>query len=169
MADPLPSAISLKCNDNSPGSGSVDPDGSDVLAWLSTPQTAPESPGRRILDVTEMRGLASLMYQGRRDRERFFDAALFSDPAWDMLLAAYCLPTVKGPLSVTGLCHASGTSLTTALRWITHLCDLNLLARSRSDLDGRVTYVALTERGRNQIEAYLNRFSQRLVQPIQDQ
>lgn len=116
------------------------------------------------IGATEMQYMALLMYQGRRDRDRFFEAGLFSDPAWDMLLAAYCLPTPARPLSVTALCHASGVPATTALRWIKHMCDIGLLSRSGSKEDGRVSFVALTEKGREQMEAHLGSILRRLAQ-----
>lgn len=156
---------SQKTNDNYTNLGLPGHDESDVFAWLNRSLAPGPNSGNPPLSVAEMRSLALLMYQGRRDRDRFFDPALFSDPAWDILLAAYCLPEPGLPLSVTGLGHAAAAPHTTATRWIAHLCETDILSRIPSSTDGRVTSVSLTQKGRHQIEAYLNRFSCRLNQP----
>src|SRR3546814_5777917 len=54
----------------------------------------------------------------RQLRARFFDPALFGDPAWDMLLDLTAARAEHNRVSVTSLCIASGVPLTTALRWI---------------------------------------------------
>jgi DNA-binding MarR family transcriptional regulator len=168
VVDLSASAGPRKCNDNAPGFGPVDPEESNVLAWLSTSFARTRISGGRRLNAAEMNSLALLMYQGRRDRERYFDAGLFSDPAWDILLAAYCLPTSERPLSITGLCYASAVPPTTALRWIKHLCVIGLLTRSPSSDDARVVFVELTQSGRAKMEDYLGDFSNRISQPKQD-
>lgn len=156
-----------KTNDNLPDSVRA-PDETDVLAWLSSSLMPGANGDDSPLSAAEMKNLAFLMYQGRRDRDRFFASGLFSDPAWDLLLAAYCLPKAGRPLSVSGLCHAAAAPPTTALRWISHLCQIGMLSRTPSATDQRVTFVTLTNEGREQIEAYLNRFSRRLSKAADD-
>src|SRR5438874_11958217 len=40
----------------------------------------------------ELLRLAIRMYDARRTRDRIMSRELFGEPAWDMLLALYCLP-----------------------------------------------------------------------------
>jgi DNA-binding MarR family transcriptional regulator len=136
-----------------------------VFSWLSSALALGQDCNTTQLSAAQMRSLAFLMYQGRRDRDRFFPSGLFSDPAWDLLLAAYCLPKAGSALSVTALCHAGAAPPTTALRWVTHLCDIDMLSRKSSTTDHRVTFVSLTSEGKERIERYLNRFSRRLLPP----
>jgi DNA-binding MarR family transcriptional regulator len=152
-----------QCNDNSSDYGSVGPTQSSGLGWTTPCFARTRISGGRAMTAAEMNSLALLMYQGRRDRDRFFDADLFSEPAWDILLAAYCLPTPQRPLSVTGLCYASAVPQTTALRWITHLCDKGLLQRSNSRTDSRMCFVTLTQKGKSQMEAHLCSIADRLT------
>lgn len=82
----------------------------------------------------------------RQLRGRFFDADLFADPAWDILLdltAAY----VEGTrVSVTSLCIAAGVPPTTALRWIGQMTEGGLLRRTEDDTDRRRAFIALTDK-----------------------
>lgn len=81
----------------------------------------------------------------RQKRTRFFDANLFADPAWDMLLdltAARC----EGHLvSVTSLCIAAGVPATTALRWITQMVDTGVFKRAADPADKRRVFIELSE------------------------
>lgn len=106
--------------------------------------------------------IARRIYESRRDRDRFFDGELFSEPAWDMLLAAYSLPTADRPLTVSGLCHASAVPPTTGLRWIEYLVEVGMLKRQPSNNDRRVSNISLTPSARAQIDAYLTRINTRL-------
>lgn len=78
-----------------------------------------------------------------------------------MMLAAFHLSSPDGPLSVTGLCHASASPPTTALRWIEQLTRKGLLDRRPSGSDRRVIFVSLTPNARDQMGAYLARFAAR--------
>jgi len=84
----------------------------------------------------ELRWLACRIYEARRTREKHLEPKLFGEPAWDKLLALFHMPARGEMLSVTGLCHASGVALTTALRWQQILRDENLIERG-SEWDGR--------------------------------
>lgn len=59
--------------------------------------------------------------KARRERERRFGAVLFSDPAWDMLLALYEAHLRSKSMSATDLCIASTAPAGVALRWISVL------------------------------------------------
>jgi len=117
------------------------------------------------LSALEHFQLAQGIYQSRRHRDYFFDSKLFSEPAWDMLLAAYCFATPPGELTVTGLCHASSSPPTTALRWVQRLTRAGMLERCPSKADGRMIFVTLTSSARERIEAYFCRIGTRFISP----
>jgi hypothetical protein len=82
----------------------------------------------------------------RQARARFFDAELFGNPAWDMLLdltAAQCEGT---QVSVTSLCIAANVPATTALRWLTQMVESGILNRVPDPADKRRALIALSDR-----------------------
>jgi len=56
--------------------------------------------------------------RARRARAQFFEATLFADPAWDMLLELFASELGTERMSVTALCAGAAVPPTTALRWI---------------------------------------------------
>ena len=90
----------------------------------------------------------------RQLRARFFDGALFADPAWDILLDLTAARAEHKRVSVTSLCIASGVPPTTALRWIAQMTEAGLLARVEDESDRRRAFVALTERAAEAMARY---------------
>ena len=82
----------------------------------------------------------------RQLRGRFFDAALFADPAWDMLLDLTAARAEETRVSVTSLCIASGVPPTTALRWIGQMVEQGLFVRVDDQADRRRAFIALSDR-----------------------
>lgn len=102
------------------------------------------------------------LVSARADRDAIFQAGLFSDPAWDMLLDLAVAEATGRPISVTSLCIASGAPTTTALRRIEDLKDAGLLDRIPDPQDRRRVLVHLTEEGRKRMEAFVQRQASRL-------
>ena len=102
---------------------------------VGQPSRRPEQP------VTEqyVRVLLAL----RRKRDRFFDGALFADPAWDMLLELYAAELGQRRVSVSCLCVGAAVPATTALRWIAVLEKRRLICKRADPTDGRRVFVAL--------------------------
>ncbi len=98
----------------------------------------------------------------RADRDAIFQAGLFSDPAWDMLLDLAVAEATGKPISVTSLCIASGAPTTTALRRIDDLKDAGLLDRTPDPTDRRRIIVQLTDLGRQRMEAFVKKQAERL-------
>jgi hypothetical protein len=73
-----------------------------------------------------------------------FDARLFAEPSWDILLDLFIAGLAGREVSVSSACLASPAPATTALRHIGQLVDSGLVARRRSQHDARVTYLELT-------------------------
>lgn len=80
----------------------------------------------------------------RQLRTRFFDADMFADPAWDMLLDLTAARAEGRRVSITSLCIASGVPPTTALRWIGQLTERGLLVREEDTKDRRRAYIGLS-------------------------
>ncbi len=82
----------------------------------------------------------------RRLRDQFFEAGLFEDPAWDMLLDLFAAALEGQRVSVSSLCIAAAVAPTTALRWIGRMTDLGLFAREPDPLDRRRAFMRLSDR-----------------------
>lgn len=90
----------------------------------------------------------------RRLRARFFDAELFADPAWDMLLDLTAARVEHARVSVTSLCIASGVPPTTALRWIGQMTEAGLFERVEDDTDRRRAFIRLTDKAADAMARY---------------
>ena len=108
----------------------------------------------------QLSALASKIYEARRTRYRMLDRDLFGEPAWDMLLALYCLPDRGQPLSITALTYAAELPQTTGHRWQLILSERKLVDHVPDELDGRRQFVKLSDKGRELLELYLTRLFQ---------
>lgn len=61
---------------------------------------------------------ARLLYKSRRLRNAIFDRTLFTDPAWDALLAAYVAECEGRELRASAMWHDIGIGPTTGARWL---------------------------------------------------
>jgi hypothetical protein len=102
-----------------------------MLAEAEPAMPAPEEI-RRILRV-------------RRMRDQFFDASLFADPAWDMLLDLMAARLERAQVAVSSLCIAASVPPTTALRWIKAMTDHALFERCADPEDGRRIFIQLSD------------------------
>lgn len=112
---------------------------------------------RRTPTRRELCRLACRIYDARRARDKMLDQKLFGEPAWDMLLALYCLPARGELLSVTALGHAANVPLSTGHRWQQILMVNGLIERGPQGVDARRQLVRLTHFGREMLEQYLTR------------
>jgi hypothetical protein len=90
----------------------------------------------------------------RQVRARFFDAELFGDPAWDMLLDLTAARGEGAQVSVTSLCIAAGVPATTALRWLTQMVEAGLFVRVPDPADKRRAFIALSDRSLTAMAGY---------------
>lgn len=90
----------------------------------------------------------------RQARARFFDAELFGDPAWDMLLDLTAVRAEGAQVSVTSLCIAAGVPATTALRWLTQMVEAGLFIRVPDPADKRRAFIALSDRSLTAMAGY---------------
>lgn len=89
--------------------------------------------------------LVRTIIRQRQMRAKFFDAELFADPAWDILLDLTAARAEQVRVSVTSLCIASGVPPTTALRWIGQMSQAGLLERVEDESDRRRAFIALSD------------------------
>lgn len=89
--------------------------------------------------------LVRQMIANRHARARFFDAELFGDPAWDMLLDLTAAHGEGAQVSVSSLCIAAGVPATTALRWLTQMVENGLFVRVPDPVDRRRAHIALSD------------------------
>jgi DNA-binding MarR family transcriptional regulator len=95
------------------------------------------------------------MLASRRRRADYFDASLFADPAWDILLDLYAADQEGVSVSVSSLCIAASVPATTALRWIVRLEAVGLICREPDPFDGRRDFLQLKSHARDKMEALL--------------
>lgn len=92
----------------------------------------------------------------RQARARFFDAELFADPAWDMLLDLTAAHAEHARVSVTSLCIASGVPATTALRWIRQMTECGLFERVEDSADRRRAFITLSDQAVDAMARYFD-------------
>jgi len=110
----------------------------------------------RAPNPAELCRIASGIYDARRKRDKILSDDLFGEPAWDMILALYCLPARGEKLSVTGLSYAANAPPSTGHRVQAALSKQGLIERKREKSDARRQIVQLTLKGRALLENYLS-------------
>jgi DNA-binding MarR family transcriptional regulator len=98
----------------------------------------------------------------RQRRARFFEAHLFADPAWDMLLDLTAAHGEGQKVSVTSLCIAAAVPATTALRWLTQMVESGVFQRVADPVDKRRVFIELSD----QSKAGMAGFFEALHEPL---
>ncbi len=93
--------------------------------------------------------------RARRLRGQYFEAELFADPAWDMLLDLFAASLERRRVSVSSLCIAAAVPPTTALRWIGTMHEAGLFGREADPGDRRRAYIVLSEKALAGMRAYV--------------
>ncbi|WOE74564.1 transcriptional regulator, SarA/Rot family [Alterisphingorhabdus coralli] len=94
--------------------------------------------------------------KARHRRFSFFDADMFADPAWDILLDLYVASLEHRQVSVSSACIASCVPSTTALRWLNILEKNDLIVRKRDQHDLRRVFVELSQEGKKRLDNYFS-------------
>lgn len=108
--------------------------------------------------------LVRRLIAARQARARFFDAELFADPAWDMLLDLTAAHAERSRVSVTSLCIAAAVPATTALRWIKQLVDCGVFVRVADPSDGRRAFIVLSDQSVTAMARYFDEVEMPLLQ-----
>lgn len=127
----------------------------DALARLAEAQVRGQATERPV-DAALVRRLLRV----RRDRDRFFPAEIFADPAWDMLLDLTAARLEGKPVPVSSLCIAAAVPTTTALRWVRSLTEAGLFERRTDPVDARRSYISLSGTAATAMLAYLRGFGE---------
>lgn len=105
--------------------------------------------------------IAKLLYRQRRDRAAAFerDAALFSEPAWDLLLDLFIAREDGRRVPVSSACIGACAPASTVARCIRKLEARGLIHVMPHPEDRRVRLVDLTPSGVTAMEGYLTKFT----------
>jgi hypothetical protein len=106
------------------------------------------------------------MIKTRRMREHYFDASLFADPAWDILLDLLAARLEGKQVSVSSLCIAAAVPPTTALRWLTGMTENGILERRHDPSDARRVFIALSDDTAAKLTSYFDDVRRRNSLPI---
>jgi len=102
--------------------------------------------------------LARRLYADRRRRQLTFNnAAIFGEPAWDILLDLYVAQAEDRQISVSSACIGSAAPPTTGLRWLGILQVEGLVLREHDPQDQRRILVRLSPDGIKRMEDYLSK------------
>lgn len=142
-------AFSVRYRDSRQGRGRED-EGDEQAAGADREKGAGQEPGDLVLDLDFVRSVI----KARALRSRMFDASLFSDPAWDMLLDLMLARLSDKKVYVTSLCIAAGVPIATAFRRIEDLAAKGLVTKTRDSKDTRRVFVELTADGHEKMMAY---------------
>lgn len=129
-------------------------------ARLAVPLTASDGGSYLVLNKNDRarsdRALETIdsIISARNLRDRFFDAKLFADPAWDMILDLGRARLTGSRISVTSLCIASRVPPTTALRWISQMVNDGIFVRKEDTRDRRRAYIALSDEAASALNNY---------------
>ncbi|MEP7222093.1 MAG: MarR family winged helix-turn-helix transcriptional regulator [Novosphingobium sp.] len=111
-------------------------------------------------DETNWADLARAQYRDRRLRGQLFeDAALFGEPAWDLLLDLFIAARERKQVPVTSACIGAAVPTTTALRWLTVLEAQGLVIRENDASDARRVFVRLSSDAYARMTEYFRRSS----------
>jgi DNA-binding MarR family transcriptional regulator len=101
--------------------------------------------------------------RARSSRTDFFNARLFSDPAWDILLELYLSELLQRRISVSALGGSGGIAPTTVLRWLDILRTNGLIERTDDPLDARRVFVSLSPKASKAMHDYFAALGEPLV------
>lgn len=133
-----------------------------LLHLITGQETSPEAKEQRPATVgTEEQGREVLLSKARRIlrnrqlRSEYFNRAMFSEAAWDILLLLYVTDSAGALQTQATLSKGLATPPTTIQRWVDYLEKERLVRRHPHPTDRRTAFVGLTDKGRNALENYL--------------
>jgi DNA-binding MarR family transcriptional regulator len=88
--------------------------------------------------------LVTYIREARSLRSQFFEAELFGEPGWDILLDLYNAQLGQQKLQVSSIGLSCGIPQTTVIRWLNTLEAKGLIRREPDPVDARRIFVALS-------------------------
>jgi len=107
-------------------------------------------------DDSDTAGRVGRILKLRTSRRRIFDAELFGEPAWDMLLQLYDAQLRGRTHCIADLCAASGIPPSAALRWIQCLVDGNWISKRCDPCDRQHVIVSLSPKGADAMQRFFS-------------
>lgn len=98
---------------------------------------------------------AGKIIRNRQLRAEFFNRAIFSEAAWDILLVLYVADSAGALQTQATLSKGLATPPTTIQRWVDYLEKERLVRRQPHPTDRRTAFVSLLDKGRTALENYL--------------
>lgn len=98
---------------------------------------------------------ARIVFHSRLARSKYFNRAMFGEPAWDILLVLYINDRGGGRLTATKIADLIEQPFSTVVRWIDYLVKERLIERRPHPNDKRIANISLLDKGRASIDAYL--------------
>jgi hypothetical protein len=96
----------------------------------------------------------------RRQRDQIFGRDLLADPCWDLLLDLFIAREEDRRMSIASACLSAPVSADTALRCISHLTDVGLVAGLAGPDESGSRYLVPTDRAAAKLTLYLTRLEQ---------
>lgn len=125
---------------------------SEASQKLQALATVPRATGRKVYTLSEIVAharplsiLARKEHQARRLREELIPCGHFGEPAWDLLIDLFAHSIIDKPIHKSSAQIAAHCPPTTALRYIDHLENEGMLVQQKSETDGRVILLRLTD------------------------
>lgn len=100
-----------------------------------------------------------------KQRDRYFDPMLFSNPAWDILLNLYVAGGEGRMVSVLDTCVASTVPQGVALRWLAFLKQEEMVVEMPDPARPRQTLIRLSDHARLTMSSYLGSLVSRKTRP----
>jgi DNA-binding MarR family transcriptional regulator len=111
---------------------------------------------RRIRLLQSTIEIARAILEDRERRARIFNAGMFGEPAWELLLHLYVTDQDGPRMTIGRLIESSDCPQTTALRWLHYLQDQGLIEKREHPGDARTAFVTLTNKAREALDLYLS-------------
>jgi DNA-binding MarR family transcriptional regulator len=115
----------------------------------ATPSTIPP-------DLDQLARMARAMLDERRLRDASFDPAMFTNPAWDVLLLLYVAGSEGRALMPLDVCETLAVPQATMLRWLAYLADKQLIVDAPDPTQRGSSLVRLSATGRQMVSTYLD-------------
>jgi hypothetical protein len=107
------------------------------------------------MQEADLAEFARQLLAARKQRDRYFDPVLFSNPAWDILLNLYVADAEGRGVNVLESCTASTVPQAVALRWLGYLRQEEMVVETSDPLRPRNTVIRLSDQTRLAISSYL--------------
>ncbi|WP_394664707.1 hypothetical protein [uncultured Sphingomonas sp.] len=99
--------------------------------------------------------IGQIIRSAREGIGQVFDAELFADPAFDMLLFVFLEEEAGRPVETSACYRASGVPRTTAVRWINMMVSNGMFESAPHPTDRRLALLSLSEDTRARVRQWL--------------